>query len=79
MLSSSRPALPQVECLDSDAEIRTLGLAEITDIGAENVYVAAPDGRRYCFKPGNTDHFSTGPIDLSGVCIFGATTAIAAD
>lgn len=77
MRTASRIALPQHICLDSDAEIQALGQAEITDIGAENVYVSAQDGRSYYFKPGNTDHFSTGLMDFSAACIFGTAAPAA--
>lgn len=51
--------------LGSNEEIRALGVATITDVGGENVYVER-DGKQYFFKPLNTDVYSVGEHDFSG-------------
>lgn len=56
-------------CLDSDLEIRQLGIATITDIGNENVYVLK-DGIEYYFKPPNNSAFQLGCFDFSEVVVF---------
>lgn len=60
--------------LDTDAEIRALGMAEIESIGSENVYVIK-DGKEYYFKPVDTGQFKVGPFDFSGVTVFGGADA----
>ncbi|WP_211634706.1 hypothetical protein [Paraburkholderia domus] len=52
------------ESLDSDAEIIALGVATITSVGSENVYLAT-GGRQYYFKPGNNCGYKVGKHDFS--------------
>jgi hypothetical protein len=56
--------------LDSDAEIQQIGIANVVDIGQENVYLEK-DGVAYYFKPGNTDDFTVGIFDFTNVTVFG--------
>lgn len=56
--------------LDSDSEIQSLGVADITSVGSENVYVEKEDGTRYFFKPGDTSRFEVGSYDFSNEIIF---------
>lgn len=62
--------------LDTNAEVQELGVAEVTDIGEENVYVNK-DGASYYFKPGNTEQFALGSFDFGSVNAFDETPALA--
>lgn len=59
--------------LGSDAEIQALGVANIDEIGSENVYVEK-DGRPYYFKPGNTERWQVGSHDFSNEVVYGDGT-----
>lgn len=61
--------LPPTDWLDSNAAINALGIAVITDVGEENIYVRK-DNKRYFFKPGNTNIFQVGNYDFSGITVF---------
>lgn len=63
MNDSNQKSLPQIGCLDSNAEIIALGLVTITSIGEENVYLTK-DGRDYYFKPGSSESYSVGQHDF---------------
>lgn len=52
------------EELPSDPKIQALGVATITSVGSENVYIAK-DGRQYFFKPGNNDGYEVGLHDFA--------------
>lgn len=56
--------------LDSDEEIRATGMAMVTYIGSENVYLER-NGQSYYFKPGNTEAFSVGIHDFTNETVFG--------
>ena len=60
----------KAENLDTQAEIRALGIAMIDDVGNENVYVIK-DGMPYYFKPVNTDNYAKGEHDFSGDDAYG--------
>lgn len=64
--------LPPTDWLDSNAAINALGIAVITDVGEENIYVRK-DNKRYFFKPGNTNIFQVGNYDFSGITVFDET------
>jgi hypothetical protein len=56
--------------LDRDQDIRAVGIARISWVGSENVYLEK-DGQAYYFKPGNNDRFSIGVHDFSNETVFG--------
>jgi hypothetical protein len=64
--------------LGSDAEIKALGVANIDEIGSENVYVEK-DGKPYYFKPGNTERWQVGSHDFSNEVVYGDGTAVDVD
>ncbi|WP_432263160.1 hypothetical protein [Cupriavidus sp. TMH.W2] len=55
--------------LDSNVAIQALGVANVTSIGNENVYLEK-DGTAFYFKPANNDRFTVGLHDFSNVVVF---------
>lgn len=60
----------KAENLDTTESIRALGVAEINEIGGENVYVLK-DGKPYYFKPVSTSGYAVGEHDFSNDNAYG--------
>lgn len=63
--------------LGSNKEIQALGMATITDVGEENVYIEK-EGAKFYFKTGNTDAFKLGGTDFSAVRVYESTVVVEA-
>lgn len=55
--------------LGSNAAIQALGVANVTYIGAENVYLEK-DGKAYFFKPVESERYQVGLTDFSNIVVF---------
>lgn len=58
----------KLKSLDSDAQIQSLGVAMIDEIGNENIYVIK-DGAPFAFK-GNTNKYTVGEYDFTHEIVF---------
>ncbi|ABO59912.1 hypothetical protein Bcep1808_7026 (plasmid) [Burkholderia vietnamiensis G4] len=70
--SAAMDAIRKLEpsCLDTDAQIQAVGIANVTSVGNENVYLEK-NGVSFYFKPACNERFREGLHDFSREVVFG--------